>query len=449
MSSRSPVAPLDASVHRSAPPNGGEAGHVGEPATGGPGRIAYLISQYPTVSHTFILREVRGLRARGFDLRVIAIRGPDRPPERLTAAERDEARATYYVLGSGVGPLIRAHLATLWRRPRAYLGALWEAIEPSRLDLRHARRALAYWAEAAVVGDWMAREGVTHVHTHFTSHVGRFVARMFPVTYSATVHGPTELENRLQYGLRARVAAATFVCTSCHYVRAQLLLECPPEAWSKVDVVRLGVDTRRYRPARRAPRAGPGAPLNVLCVARLSEQKGHHILIAAAEALHRGGVDFHLHLVGDGPLRTSLESEVRRRGLETRVVFRGARNEQEVLELYAQADVFALTSFAEGVPVSLMEAMAMGIPCVATQVSGTPELIRNGIDGLLIPPADAAAAAEALARLAGDPALRARLGTAGRQRVRAEYDFEVRVDHLADVLRARGFAAHVAPAGVA
>lgn len=203
-------------------------------------------------------------------------------------------------------------------------------------------------------------------------------------------------------------------------------------------MVPLGVDTGRYWPARRRTSSRAG-PVRILCVARLAEQKGHHVLLAAVDELRRAGVAFHLRLVGDGPLRASLEDEVRKRNLGVHVAFEGARSEAEVRALYEEADVFVLTSFAEGMPVSIMEAMAMGIACVATHVGGTPELIRGGVDGLLVPPADVAAAAHALTLLASDEGLRARLGAAGRRRVLAAYEFDSRLEQLAEMFRTRVF----------
>ena len=416
--------------------------------------ITYLVSQYPLYSQTFVLREVRALRERGIDLRVVSVRSPDRAAERMTAAERAEVAATRYVIAGGVAGALRANLAALVRRPRAYLAGLRLALGLGRLDLRRTLRDLTYFVEAAVVGESMRQAGTTHLHAHFCSHVGYFVSRMFPVTYSATIHGPTELNDPTLTRLAERVRAASFVCTVSRYTRARLLLLVPPSEWEKIVPVPLGVDTARYRPAAR-PSVGEGTPgpekqpVEILCVARLADQKGHHILLAAFEALCRGGRSVRLRLVGDGPLRAALEAEVAARGLRDRVVFHGVLNEDETLGHFASAAVFALASLAEGKPVSLMEAMASGVPCVATYVAGVPELIRDGVDGLLVPAADGAALAAALARLVDDPSLRRRLGDAGRRRVVERYDAEARADELAAVLRMRVPKAGAVPAGAA
>ena len=407
-------------------------------------RIAYLVSQHPIVSQTFVVREIRALRARDIDVYVIAVRGPDRPPELLSDVERDEARATAYIIGRGAHALLRAHLTTLCARPHAYLRALWEALDLRHLDVIRTLRGCAYWAEAVVAGDDMRRSGITHVHAHFASHVARFIPRIFPATYSATVHGPTELENPASSGLSARIAAASFICATSRYARSRLLLSSAAGLWSRIETTPLGVDTQRYHPRTRRTR-NTHDTLQLLCVARLAEQKGHHVLLAAVDELRRAGLEFHLRLVGDGPLRPSLEAAVRARRLGAHVSFEGACSEQRVRTLYDAADMFVLTSFAEGMPVSLMEAMAMGIPCVATHVGGTAELIRDGIDGVLVPPADPSAVAQALARLAGNEGLRRHFGAAGRRRVLETYEFGACVDQLVRVFRARVFGKEPGP----
>jgi glycosyltransferase involved in cell wall biosynthesis len=192
----------------------------------------------------------------------------------------------------------------------------------------------------------------------------------------------------------------------------------PPREWGKLEVTRLGVDASLYSPPTRAV----PVTIEILTVGRLAAVKAHRVLIDAMARLVRQGLNVRLRLVGDGAERTALESQAASLGLSDRIVFEGWQNQQRVHAFYCQADVFALPSFAEGIPVVLMEAMAMEIPCVATRITGIPELICDGEDGLLVTPADTEDLAAALARLASDPGLRRRLGAAGRQRVIAEYD---------------------------
>jgi colanic acid/amylovoran biosynthesis glycosyltransferase len=397
-------------------------------------RLAYLVTSYPAVSHTFILREIRGLRARGVDVQVISVHGADRADEHLTAAERAERRATEYVLARSKRSILATHVATLFRRPRTYVRGLWKAMGWSRLDLRRSARDLAYFAEAVIVWEVMRRGGLHHVHAHFCSHLAAAVARVFPVTFSATIHGPVELEDRRYRGLAAQIAAAEFLCPTSRYARSALMLESRAEHWPKLVPIELGVPVGEYAPAARAGRPGP---LRIICVGRLDAQKGHHVLLGALQALRDGGRSVLVHLVGDGSLRAELEEAAARRGLGGTVVFLGALNAEEARHVFAAADAFVLASLAEGMPVALMEAMALGLPCVATAVGGTPELLRDGVDGLLVPPADEQALAAALARLVDDAELRARLGASARARVVDAYDFDDKVDELHSEFAAR------------
>jgi glycosyltransferase involved in cell wall biosynthesis len=208
--------------------------------------------------------------------------------------------------------------------------------------------------------------------------------------------------------------------------------------WDKLEVCALGVDTAEFEP--RPFRPSP-SPFEVICVGRLTSVKAQHVLIGATDRLVRSGADVVLRLVGDGPDRDALERQAAERGLGDRVRFEGWLNQDRVRALYEKADAFALASFAEGVPVVLMEAMAMEIPCVATNITGIPELIRNGIDGILVSPSDEEALAVALRELIDDPALRVRLGKAGRQRVVEKYDLGRNCAAFAGVLRERLHAA--------
>ena len=400
-------------------------------------RLAYLVSQYPAVSHTFILREVRHLRARGFEIRVASINDPDRSAERLTAEEAEEAAATYYVKRHGVGGAAGAALATLARHPAGFVRGLLFALGLGGTDVRRLLYGLSYFAEALMIGRWMQGHGLTHLHVHFAtpaSTVGLIASRAFPITFSMTVHGPDEFYDAPGYRLREKIAGASFVCCIGTYARSQLMKLSPVADWDKFEVSPLGVDPATFtpRPFRERPE-----PFEIICVGRLVPAKGQHILVAAVDRLARAGRAVRLRVVGDGPDRAALEHDVAARGLAGHVVFEGAVNQDRIRALYAQADAFALASFAEGIPVVLMEAMAMEIPCVTTCITGIPELVRDGIDGLLVAPSDDEALAAALGRLMDDAALRRRLGEAGRRRVEEKYDLSRNTDRLAEIFRRR------------
>jgi glycosyltransferase involved in cell wall biosynthesis len=395
--------------------------------------LGYLISRYPSISHTFILREVRELRRLGFRIEVASINDPDRGREDLTSEEREEAASTFFIKGSGAVGALRAHLRLLARHPGSYLRGLGFALRLGGGDLRKMAKSLFYFVEAVMVGEWMKALGLHHLHVHFATPaatVGMIVARTYPFTFSITVHGPDEFYDAPGYLLSEKFANASLLCAIGMYARSQMMKLCDSSMWEKIEVTPLGVDANIFQPRS----AKPGSRrFEVICVGRLVAAKGQHILLAAVAQLLQSGRKLQLRLVGDGPDRKSLEASARRLGIEESVVFEGAVNQDRIRDLYGTADLFALASFAEGIPVVLMEAMAMEIPCVATWITGIPELIRDGIDGLLVAPSDVDGLASAIGRLMDDEELRRSLGKAGRKRVIDKYDLGRNVARLAEV----------------
>jgi glycosyltransferase involved in cell wall biosynthesis len=400
-------------------------------------RLAYLVSRYPAVSHTFILREVRELRALGFEIHVASINSLDRGAEDLTAEEREEAAATYYVKAHGARGALIAHLSTLASRPLYYLRGMVFALRLGGTDLKGLVYGLLYFVEAVMIGRWMMRKGLAHLHVHFAtpaSNVALIASKVFAITFSITVHGPDEFYDVSHYRLAEKISGASFICCIGAYARSQLMKLSAATEWGKFEISPLGVD-----PAAFAPRPFREHPdtFELICVGRLVPAKGHHILIAALHRLVQEGRRVRLRIVGEGGDRASLEKMVEERGLRDHVIFEGAVNQDRIRDLYQQADLFVLASFAEGIPVVLMEAMAMEIPCVTTFITGIPELIRDGIDGLLIQPSDDEAMAKAIARLTDDARLRRGLGEKGRERVRDKYDLQRNTARLAGIFQRR------------
>ena len=389
--------------------------------------LGYLVSQYPATNHTFILREIRTLRNLGFDIRVVSIRRPDRPAKTLSEEEAEEFAKTSFVLGSSVvGP----HLRTLLSAPIRYLAGLAFSLRLAGWNLAKAVRYLAYFAEAIIAGQQFQRQGVRHAHTHFASTVTLLMSRVFPITFSVTIHGPDEFNDVVGFHMAEKVAAATFVATISRFASSQTMRASDPRHWAKIRTLPLGVDPEDFSP--RPPPSG----FEILCVGRLAPVKAHALLIAAVGRLVASGRNnLRLILIGDGPSRPAIEEQVKRDLLGAYVSVEGALNHDRVLDYYRRASVFALASFAEGVPVVLMEAMAMEVPCVATWVNGVPELVRDGVDGLLVPPADVEAVAAAIQRLMDDPGLGARLGRSGRERVIERYHLRRNTERLAATFR--------------
>jgi len=265
------------------------------------------------------------------------------------------------------------------------------------------------------------------LHVHLGSQaatVGLYVRRVFGFGLSITVHGPDEFYDTEGQYLEQKIVAADFICCISYYARSQLMRLSPAIHWEKLIVSRLGVDPTIFLP--RPFRSMPDT-FEILCVGRLTPSKGQRLLISAVELLTRQGRRVRLRLVGSGTDEESLR-ECAAFVAPGSVVFEGAVNQDRIRALYRTADLFCIPSFAEGIPVVLMEAMAMEIPCVSTCITGIPELIRDGIDGLLIAPSDQEG-------LVAD--LRERIGRSGRARILEHYDLYSSVKVLADIFTER------------
>ena len=402
-----------------------------------PIRIAYLVSEYPAVSHTFILREVERLRRVNFEICVASINSPDRSAKAMTFEERDETAATFYVKKEGVRGAALANLDVLLKHPKSYFAGLWFALRLAGTDLRRLIFAVFYFVEAVILGRWMESQGLRHLHVHFAnaaSMVGLIASRTFPIEFSLTVHGPDEFYDASGSRLAEKIAGASFACCIGQFARSQLMRLSPPWEWDKLEIGPLGVDPQRFAP--RPFRPSPGT-FEILSVGRLVPAKGQYVLIAAVERLVKSTPNLRLRLVGDGPDREGLERAIAAAGLGRHIVLEGSVNQDRIRDFYRQADIFVLASFAEGIPVVLMEAMAMEIPCVSTFVAGIPELIRSDIDSILVPPSDSHALAGAIKRLMDDSALRHRLGIAARRRVMEKYNLDRNVTQLAAIFADR------------
>jgi colanic acid/amylovoran biosynthesis glycosyltransferase len=414
-----------------------ETAHLDRTAAPPTRSLAYLVSTYPTLSMTFVLREVLALRELGFRVETASINPPDRPIDRLTQAEADEAKRTYCVKQHGLAGATVAKLRTVFGNFGGYWRGVALAFRLAGLDLRRLYLNLMYFIEALMVGRWMKRQGLRHLHVHLASQaasVGLFVRTVFGFGYSLTVHGPDEFYDADRQMLAEKIAAADFICCISSFARSQLMKLSPYKHWSKFVVSPLGVDPEIFAP--RPPQTAPEI-FEILCVGRLTPAKGQHILIDALEKLTQEGRRVQLRLVGSGPDEESLREHAARSAARECIVFEGGINQDRIRDFYAAADAFCLPSFAEGLPVVLMEAMAMEIPCVTTFIAGIPELIRDGEDGLLVPASDLDALVTALASLMDDAELRQRIGKSGRARVVENYDLRRNVERLAAIFAER------------
>jgi len=396
-------------------------------------KIAYLASEYPGISHTFIFREIAALRELGIKVITASIRRPAHL-DKMTAPEKADAHATFYIKTSSIKHIVTAHLSLLKQSPGRYLSMLGQAVSLSRQDPRSLFKGIAYFAEAGLLVKWMQDNHTDHVHVHFANPAATvaMIATVYgTMTFSMSVHGPDVFYN-VDTGLLAeKVIRAKAVRCISHYCTSQLMRLVPHGLWSKFTIVRCGIDKEKFSPRPEPNNTVP----EILCVGRLVPAKGQHVLLDACGILKERGINFTLTFVGDGEDRPTLESLSRTLGIADRVTFTGAIGQDEVPGYYDRADIFALASFAEGVPVVLMEAMAKEIPSVSTCITGIPELIEDGKNGVLTAPSDTKDLAHRLQQLINDPALRTTLGRKGRQQVLAHYDLNDNCARMADFFK--------------
>ena len=404
-------------------------------------RICYVTSHYPALSHTFIMREVMGVRAAGLEVVTVSVhQSPAK--DFLARADREEAARTWAILPLDLWAFAAAHLHALFRHSSAYRRTLRRAWSLAPPGARGHLWQLFYFAEAVYLWDHARRAEAYHLHAHLAnvaadicllaSTFGKLAQPGMGWTWSFTMHGPTEFFSTEKFKLCQKVEDADAVICISEFTRAQLMYLSEPEHWKKLCIVHSGVELDRY-----VPSALPESPgLSVLCVARFVPAKGLELLVDAVGALRGRGADVRVTLVGEGPLGRSLRSRAERLGMAEHVVFPGPVGQDDMAGYYAECDVFCLPSFAEGVPVVLMEAMASGRPVVATRIAGIPELVEDGVSGLLVAPGSTEQLTRALERLAASRELRVRMGLAGRRKVEERFDSRRCAAQAADVFRA-------------
>ncbi len=383
-------------------------------------RVAYLVNQYPKVSHSFIRREIRALEAQGVEIDRIALRGWD--ADLVDPDDRAERERTRYVLLGGKAALVSALSRTAIFHPIRFLRALRIAWRMSRRSERAFPVHLAYLAEACRMLPWLQTAGVGHLHAHFGTNSAEIAMQARVLggpPWSFTVHGPEEFDKAPLLGLAEKIGRAAFVAAVSSFGRSQLYRLVEPDHWPKIAVVHCGVDTAFLDVPARPIADGP----RLVCVGRLCEQKGQILLIEAARRLRERGLDFELVLVGDGELRDVIEEAVARFELKEYVRITGWISGAQVRDEIQAARAIVLPSFAEGLPVAIMEAMALRRPVISTYIAGIPELVVDGEHGWLVPAGDLEALVAAMcACLKASLGTLGRMGEAGRGRALARHD---------------------------
>ena len=385
-------------------------------------KICYLVNQYPKVSHTFIRREIQALEGRGVEVVRYSVRRVAEPL--ADPADQAEQERTRVVLDGGKEGLAAAMARVAVSRPARFAEASAMAARIGVGSERGLAIHGAYLGEACVLLEWMRDEGVQHVHAHFGTNsatVAMLVHALGGPPFSFHVHGPEELDKPDLISLSEKILRARFVCAISSFCRSQLYRRTPYDQWDKIQIVRCGVEPAFLegdgRPYPTVPR--------LVSVGRLNEQKGQILLVEALGRIAKEGLDVELVLVGDGEMRADVEAAIARHGLQTKIRITGWASGDVVREEILSARAMVLPSFAEGLPVVIMEALGLGRPVLSTYVAGIPELVTPE-NGWLVPAGSVEHLVDALREvLATSPERLDAMGTSGRAAVLERHDVRV------------------------
>jgi colanic acid/amylovoran biosynthesis glycosyltransferase len=395
-------------------------------------KIAYLVNHYPKVSHSFIRREILALERLGLEIQRVAIRGWE--GELPDEEDRRERRLTRYVLRDGPLALLAPTLLAALRSPLRFLAALRLALRAARQSDRSLPYHLIYLAEACRVLSWLNGSGARQIHAHFgtnSAEVAMLTNALGGPPYSFTVHGPEEFLRPI--GLGDKIHRAAFVVAVSSFGRSQLYLWSQYADWNKIKIIHCGLENSYFQGAPDKPVIAP----RLLCVGRLVAEKGQLLLVEAAARLAGRGVPFEVVFAGDGPLRVELERLIAQHDLAGRVRITGWISGAAVRDEILAARALVQPSVAEGLPVVIMEAMALKRPVLSTFIAGIPELVRNGETGWLVPAAAVGELAAAMERcLSSTPEELQRMGELGQRRVIERHSIDEQAARLAALFRA-------------
>jgi colanic acid/amylovoran biosynthesis glycosyltransferase len=388
--------------------------------------IAYITELFPSLTQTFVYREVLALRERGVSIHMFSIWPSD--PANLSAEAVPLVEETFHIFPISWLSLIVVHLKYLFSQPLHYLGTLAFVLTQPGEPVRNRWRSLLHFLYGMLAIREMERLKIKHIHAHFgwsASSIALIANRLLGIPFSLTLHAHGIYINRLL--LKAKIQCARFVVTISEYNR-QFLKKLFPESGleDKIYVIHSGLDPDVFSSSSVPSHSDD--ELMIVGVGQLAPRKGFHVLIESCHHLAERGVPFRCHILGEGEERSQLEALIDHYNLHERVLLPGKVYQEELRQILAQADVSVLpcvkdkSGELDGIPAALMEAMAMQIPTVSTNISGIPELIDHERNGLLTPPNDAVALADALQRLRDDPELRQRLGRAARETVLNEFN---------------------------
>jgi colanic acid/amylovoran biosynthesis glycosyltransferase len=342
--------------------------------------ICYLTNQYPKVSHTFIRREILALESFGANVLRVAARKSD--DTLVDPDDISESQKTIFLVNDHLSDMLAAAIATLFTQFFVFFKSLVQVFRDARTSGSFLKYAI-YFFEACYFKKLCEKHNIEHVHCHFGTNpasVAYYARLLGGASYSFTVHGPDEFDAPVHYLLREKIEQSKFVVAITSYCKSQLFRWIDFKHWDKVRVVRCGVDNALLEGDSQAL---PNR-FNFLNIGRLCEQKGQMLLLKAVKLLKDQGHELKLNIIGDGNLRAPMEEYVKTHGLENSVAFLGWKSSDEVIQYLDDATIMVLPSFAEGLPVVIMEALARARPVITTYIAGIPELVDQEVGWLTI-----------------------------------------------------------------
>jgi colanic acid/amylovoran biosynthesis glycosyltransferase len=381
--------------------------------------LVYIIGTYPSLTTTFIDREVNEMRRQGVSVRVISIR----QPHTILSAEQEQLQGiTNYLIPVSWSGFILAHMRFAFRKPAAYFGTLSKLFTSPHPDFAARLKTILHFAEGVYAAEVISKQPCDHIHAHFAdraSTVALVAGKLLDVPYSLTAHANDIYIKPVLLPLKLLRAKFVSTCTAYNWehLAQQVHLN------GNLHCIHHGLDLESYNPVSNSS----DIP-QIMAVGQLKEKKGFQYLLDACAVLKSKGYSFHCQIIGEGPLHSTLERQIHDLGLEAHVTLRGALPHEAVIHEYQRSTLFVLPCVMgsngdrDGIPNVILEAMAMHLPVISTRHSGIPEVVADGVNGLLVPTADVPSLASAIARLLDDPTLRSQMGLRGRQTVAEQFD---------------------------
>ncbi|WPF87159.1 glycosyltransferase family 4 protein [Cyanobacterium aponinum AL20118] len=391
-------------------------------------KIAYLINQYPKVSHSFIRREIIALESLGVTIKRFSVRKIG--DELVDDEDKKELLKTRFILELGIKGLLFYLLRVILFQPLNFIKALILTFKIGYRSERGVMINLIYLVEACVLSFWLKQEQIRHIHAHFGTNsttVAMLTSLLGNISYSFTIHGPEEFDKPDATALSEKIKRATFVVTISNYGKSQVYRWCEYQDWQKVHVIHCGLD-EKFIQAEITPIPSEN---NLVCVGRLCPQKGQLLLLDAIARLKQKRIICQLTLVGDGELRQEIEKLAEKLHIKSQINITGWASSEEVKMKINEAKLMVIPSFAEGLPVVIMESFALGRPVISTYVAGIPELVVENESGWLCFAGDVESLTEKLEKaLSLSPEKLNQIGIISKKKVKYNHDIEIEAKKL-------------------